>query len=362
MTKKKILHITSSLKMGGAETVLYTLITNLKEYDHEVIYLHDGPFVQKLRDAQIPLHYVRGLVSSYDPMFFLRVIKQVKKIKPDYIHSLLWLGNCAAIIAGRLLSTPVVSTFHNNVDQNGNVRNKIDRLLLPYAQKLVAVSDQVRQSVHRQHPRLRKDIVVIRNGISCERLQQDSHTAQKTRAALGIPDGAFLFGSVGRFEAVKRYDYLISIFAKLYARYPDVYLLLIGVGSQSDYLKKCAQESGAGMHIVFIEGQQAIGYYSLFDCFIQSTAKEGISMALLEAMGLGVPCVVTNEGKKHEVVLDGENGFVVDAHDALAFEKALESIMINNDLAQRFACNGRTRIYEDFDLNFTLKSYDSLFV
>jgi glycosyltransferase involved in cell wall biosynthesis len=85
-------------------------------------------------------------------------------------------------------------------------------------------------------------------------------------------------------------------------------------------------------------------------------------MALLEAMGLGVPCVVTNEGEKHEVVIDGENGFVVDAHDPLAFEKALESIMINNDLAGRFACNGRTKIYEDFDLNFTLKSYDSLFV
>ncbi len=85
-------------------------------------------------------------------------------------------------------------------------------------------------------------------------------------------------------------------------------------------------------------------------------------MALLEAMGLGVACVVTNEGTQHEVVLDGENGFVVDAHDPLAFEKALESMIINNDLARKFACNGRTRISEDFDLNFTLKSYDSLFV
>jgi glycosyltransferase involved in cell wall biosynthesis len=362
MSKKKILHITSSLKMGGAETVLYTIITNLKDYDHEVLYVHDGPFVQKLRDAHIPLHHVRGLVSSYDPIFLLRVIKQVKKIKPDYIHSLLWLGNCAGIIAGRLLKIPIVSSFHNNVDQNGGIRNGIDRLLLPYAQQLIAVSDQVKQSVYQQHPKLRKDITVIRNGISCDVLQRDAHTSQKTRAALGIPDTAFLFGSVGRFESVKRYDYLIKVFAQLRARHTDIYLALVGVGSQSEYLKKCARESGVGAHIIFIEGQQAIGYYSLFDCFIQSTAKEGVSMALLEAMGLGIPCVVTNEGRQHEVVLNGDNGLVVDAYDAAAFEKALECIILNKDLARVFSENGRKRIYEDFDLNFTLKSYDSLFV
>jgi len=112
MQKKiKLLHITSSLKMGGAESLLCDLIKNMDHemFEHHVIYFHDGPHSVCLKELGIPIYQIKGLISLYDPLFCTRLYKLVKKIKPDCIHTLLWVANVSGRIIARLLKIPIAS-------------------------------------------------------------------------------------------------------------------------------------------------------------------------------------------------------------------------------------------------------------
>ena len=76
MVIKKIhlVHIISSLGVGGAESILFQLLNNLNdtEFNHTVIYFHDGPYVKKINDLGIKTYKVNGLFITYDPVFIVR--------------------------------------------------------------------------------------------------------------------------------------------------------------------------------------------------------------------------------------------------------------------------------------------------
>ena len=92
---------------------------------------------------------------------------------------------------------------------------------------------------------------------------------------------------------------MIESFALVYAKNKNARLVLVGVGSGEAMLRQKAHTLGITHFVVFVIGQQAYGYYSLFDCFAMSSDKEGISIALLEAMAFSLPCVATNSQSIH---------------------------------------------------------------
>ena len=80
--------------------------------------------------------------------------------------------------------------------------------------------------------------------------------------------------------------------------------------------QRILQRFGIADKVTFVVGQSAYGYYPLFDCFVQSSHKEGISIALLEAMSWGITCVVTNSDAKHPVLTANKDGLLIPAGDA----------------------------------------------
>src|SRR3982750_1406571 len=87
-----VVHVISSLKIGGAETVLYDLTRGLhvKGYQQSVIYFHEGPFSAQLCSLGIQVYYVMGLICLYDPVFWWRMYRLLHNLNPDTIHASLW--------------------------------------------------------------------------------------------------------------------------------------------------------------------------------------------------------------------------------------------------------------------------------
>jgi glycosyltransferase involved in cell wall biosynthesis len=355
MAKIKLLHITSSLKMGGAEQVLYTLATQLdaKQFDQCVIYFHEGPYAAKLKELGIPLVCVRGFFFRYDPLFFVRLYRAIKKQNPDCVHTLLWIANFAGRLCAWAQRIPCVSVFHNHVGTDGRVRNMLDWLTLRFACTLVAVSDPVKQSAH-TYLGCKREIQVIQNGIDLSKIEG----LGKTRESLGMNDTHFIIGTVGRFEPVKRYDLLLACAAPLMNRYSHVRLCLIGLGSQEEALQAQARELGIADRVAFVIGQPAMDYYSLFDCFVQTTAQEGVSIALLEAMSFGLPCVVMHDTNKHPVIENGRDGIMVNAADYQGFQAALEQVITNKIMGERFGAAARDKVMNSFDASRMVRGYE----
>jgi glycosyltransferase involved in cell wall biosynthesis len=351
----RIVHIISSLKMGGAETVLVSLLTHplFASDEHHVIYFHDGPLATKLRIPHVTLHHI-----PYGPLFLISVILRVRSIRPDSIHGLLWFAIVCSTITSALLRIPSVGVFHNNIDQNSGYKNYIDWFMLRFVTKRVAVSEAVADSVCAYHRWCdRASIAVIHNGIDMPR---DS-LVPSARAQYAIPGDALVLGTVGRFEAVKRYPWLIDRFERVARQYPQLYLVLIGVGSQEQQLRQLVARKGLDARVRFIVGADAQTIYPLFDIFTLTSEKEGISLALLEAMSHELPTVVTHTGGEHPVLTDRQEGFVISADQQELYEQRLGTLIDDAALRTAMGSAGKKTVEAVFSRNEMVRQYKELF-
>lgn len=359
--KKKLhlVHVISNLGIGGAEGVLFQLLRNLNtsEFKHTVVYFHDGPYVKKINKLGIKTYQVNGLLFTYDPIFMVRFFLLIKKLKPGCLHTLLWAANLLGRLTASIFKIPHVEVLHNNIEQNGLVRLALDRITAHQRGELVVVSDGVHDSLKKYAPwLLYRPAQVIKNGIADEESK-----SQITRKSLGLTESHFIIGSVGRFEWVKNYGLLLTAFALLYDDHRRARLVLVGQGSQEKFLRKRAYDLGIDDRVIFVVGKDAKPYYELFDAFVMASPKEGISLALLEAMQVGVASVVTSSTNSHDVIEDKKNGFLVPAGDPVALAQKIDQLIQSRALRRRIAEAAKKRIAEDFKIKTMIQEYKKLY-
>jgi glycosyltransferase involved in cell wall biosynthesis len=97
------------------------------------------------------------------------------------------------------------------------------------------------------------------------------------------------------------------------------------------------------------------------DVFVQPSRSEGMSNTILEAMASGLPVVATHVGGADEMVVDGETGVLVPAHDAQALASALERLVISEALRQNMGAAGRNRVQLEFSLQAMIDGYRSFY-
>lgn len=364
MKKTVLVHVISNLGVGGAETVLYQLLSRLdaKQFDHKVIYFYDGPYVQKIRELGIPVYHVKGLVCVYDPVFFSRFFSLIRELQPDCLHTVLWAANLLGRITAWKYHLPLVQALHNNQDQNGFLRRLIDRFSPVSKGPIVAVSEGVEQSVFTFTPWVAAtQMCVIKNGIDPEEVKKRASTETVKREDIGLLPDHFVIGTVGRFEPVKNYAFLLTAFAVLYDKYRKERLVLVGQGSQEHFLKRRAYYLGINEQVTFITGQPAYRYYSLFDCFVMTSYKEGLSMALLEAMSLGLACIVTSSEERHDVLVHEENGLLVPAGNPQLLADAIDRLVRDSDLRVRLGQAAKRTVERSFTIDSMVSGYTKIY-
>lgn len=327
--KIRLLHITSSLGVGGAEAVLCDLIDQLgnEEFEHHVIYFHGGLNVQRLQKSGVSLYHVQGFLFLYDAYFFLRCYAIAKKVAPDCIHSLLWMANVVARVIGLVYRVPIINVLHNNAVLNGLMRHCVERLVYNGSTRCVAVSTEVKDSFIEHYGSRFAEAKVIPNGINVARVTQWSLEQKKERSSLGFDDDHIIFGSVGRLVEVKNYFFLLKTFALLLDTHPKIRLILVGDGPLELELRASVRKLNIEHAVLFVTGQTAYGYYPLFDYFVQPSITEGVSIALLEAMVCKKPVIVAGIAGRHSVVTQGKDGIIADCSTEDSLRIDLEAVL-----------------------------------
>jgi 1,2-diacylglycerol 3-alpha-glucosyltransferase len=164
------------------------------------------------------------------------------------------------------------------------------------------------------------------------------------RASLGIDPAAPVLLWVGKPAAVKNIDLLLAAFELVYARRPDVRLVLVGDFSERPDFVRRAQAAG----IIFtgrVDHVDLPSYYQLADLYVHSSRYEGFSRVLVEALVAGTPVVATrNDGP----VRDGETGLLTD-HTAEALSAAILTLLNNPTRRQQMGETGQRDMLERFD-------------
>ncbi len=363
--RTKLLHIISSLQVGGAEAMLVDLVAGLKDqFDQEVIYFHHGPHAQRLTELGIPIHQVKGLIKLYDPLFLYRLNNLVKTMRPDVIHTSLWSAGWLGRWVGKKFNIPVICAVHSLVGLDGRLRDWLDKQNIDAAAKMVAVSESVAESIYKQRYTPGQKIVIIRNGIDAQEIRARAEQKRQTRTTLDIPEDAFVVGSVGRYIASKRYDLLIETVAQsVVARdgKASIHLVLVGHGIEEQNLRQRVKELCLENNVHFIHDFPAYGYYQLFDCFALPSVREGLSMALLEAMSCGLPSIVTGQANQHEVIRHGVNGIVISPNNGQELFQAIQKLSDSPDVRAAMGADAANYVRKELNQAKMVRDYAHLF-
>lgn len=359
MKKIKILYVITSLGLGGAEKLLLSYLNKLdnNKYSFYVCCLRDKPddlSSEILKYAEIINLKIK---NKFNPSVVYKVLKVIKRVQPDIIHSHLFQPRIFTTIAHILYKRGVLITHKHSVvnPKKHHIFLILEMISIFFNKKVIAISQSVKRSLSKYEFIPQKKIFVLSNCVDFEKFNMASTLHSE------ITDKKFIIGTVGRIEKVKGINYLILAMKIILKKYPNATLEIIGEGSELNELKSQTKKINISNSVIFF-GKLAntIPNYSRMNVFVLPSVLEGFGLVLLEAMAAGVPVVATNVDGIKEVVVNGESGILVPPKNPEAIADAVINIIEHPKLAASLVDGGIKRA-KLFDIQEHLMKLDSLY-
>jgi glycosyltransferase involved in cell wall biosynthesis len=356
-----VLVVIKGLGRGGAEQLLVSAAPYLdrERYRYQFAYLlpWKDSLVPELTGAGFPVHCLDGTHGA-GWVGRLRALLRRQRIQLVHAHSPVAAAG-ARLVAGR--RTRVVYTEHNLWSRYHRATFAANLATFPRNDHVFAVSDMVAASIRYPRP-LRllpmPAVETLHHGVDPAVVVGE---ADGLRGELGIAEDAPVIGSVANFKAAKDHATLLRATAHVRRAVPGVRLLLVGQGPLEAATRHLAAELGLEETVVFAGFRSdARRLAATFDVFTLSSTFEGLPIALLEAMALGRPAVVTRVGGVPEVVTDGAQGLLVPPRDPAALAEGLRCLLGDPQLRARMGTAARARVL-DFDIRKAVRRVEQVY-
>jgi glycosyltransferase involved in cell wall biosynthesis len=346
--------ITRSDVIGGAQLHVFELARALRAAGHVVtVITGEGPFIDKLRAAEVPVWPMPELIRAIDPITDARAIARLhtalRAFNPDLIstHSTKagWLGR----VVGKAIGVPVLVTAHGWLIEHGRlaawqrVAKLAEQATAPLADAILCVSEYDRQLAlaHRIAP--------------ADKLRMVHNALPDTEVRLADPTGSPpTLVMVARFEPPKDPATLIAALARL--RAIDWRCELIGDGPMRGEVERAIVEQGLGDRITLLGTRDDVPQrLAQAQVFTLITRREGFPISVLEAMRAGLPVVASDVGGIAEAVVEAETGTLVQPGDPIALANALAPLLRDPALRLHQGRAGRQRFVDEFGFAIHLR-------
>jgi len=269
--------------------------------------------------------------------------------------------NTVGALGAALARTPSIGTLHGTVyDLGTRKRRYAYRLAGAFHRRMVTVSSFLCDELHSQSGIPLAKIEVIYNGIPDP--PADNHDRERIRREFGLSESDYLVGAVGMLRPEKGHADLLDALTLALPDVPEINLILVGDGKCRRDLERTANDLGISSAVHFASFRSDISaLLRAMDVFALPSHTEGLSIATIEAMGCGIPVVVTDCGGPSEVVTDHISGLLVPPRDPAAMAAALVQLAKDNDLRGALAANGFSRARESFSLDSMISQYEQLY-
>jgi glycosyltransferase involved in cell wall biosynthesis len=362
----RLLFLSTTMGMGGADQQLLTMVEALRARGHEVMIVSLtplGPMGLEARQLGIATESLGMRRGVADPRGLVRLARRVRSWRPDVLHSHMVHANLLARAVRLIAPVPaLVSTIHNVYD-GGRLRMAAYRLTNGLVDQMTIVS-QVAADRYIAERIIPKELLrVFPNAVDSERFRSvPPGTRESVRRSLGI-DGQFAWLAVGRFEVAKDYPNMLHAFARVHERHPEALLLIVGRGSLQGETEALTRALGLASRVRFLGVRRDIPeVMSAADGYVMSSAWEGMPIVLLEAAASGLPIVATQVGGNPEVVRDEESGFLVPPRDPVALGDAMLRLMGLPDAERRaLGAGGSEYIRTHYGLSRALERWEDLY-
>ena len=292
----KIVYIITGLGLGGAETQVCNLCDQFAKLGHDVslVYLY-GEQVASPQNKEIPVYSI-GLTKSPLSLLgaFYRLVRLIRKIKPDVIHSHMVHANLLTRLTRIFYNVPVLISTAHNTNEGGKAR----MLAYRYTDKLADLSTNVSQisvdAFIEQKASFLDKMIMVPNGIDTTRFIIDDKKRLLMRESLGVNINEKMIIAVGRNDPAKDYANLLSAIRLIPN---ELSIKVFVVGLDTELLAQQAQSLGISDKIQFLGLRRDIPDLMMAaDIFVMSSEWEGLPIVIGEAMACECAVITTDAG------------------------------------------------------------------
>ena len=371
--KNKILHVITSLDRGGAEKVLYQLVTSDEENLHEVICLgKEGFFTKKLRNKGILVHSLNLKKYGFNFIGLFKMYKIITNNSALIVQT--WMYH-ADLIGGLLCwfaskENVIWGIRNSNLDKkNSKFTTKIVVFLLSkfskYIPKRIISCSEEAAKIHINLGYDKNKFIIIHNGFKTNEIKPNSKKIFRIKKLLKISEKEMVFGSIGRWDSQKDYENLFSALSMVKNKINPWKLILAGneLNNTNNNLIKLIKNFNLEKNIILVGFRKKIT--TIINCFdlhiLSSGYGEAFPNVLAEAMSCEIPCISTTVGESPNII--GETGWSVPPKDSLKLSRAIMDAMqefkrIDNWKKRKI--NARKRIVDNFSFEKMLNNYNSI--
>jgi glycosyltransferase involved in cell wall biosynthesis len=358
----RVLHITPSFGVGGAEQMAGHLMVGLSE-SHDVaaagLYPSMNTTIEhRLKRANIRLWHL-GKRPGFDPRLFKSLDRVLEELRPHVVHTHLSVLRYALPGLRRRRVPVVVHTLHNLAEHETDALGRVvqwfafRRAVLP-----VAISREVAASVKRVYGVECK--AMVPNCIPVENYRRSLADRARWREKERFDHDAILFTCVGRLEPQKNPLLLVQAFAAL--NNPRTHLIMLGEGSLREQLAAYIREHGLERCVHLLGKRNEVPEcLAASDVFVLSSNWEGNPLAVMEAMAAGLPVVGTAVGGVPELVESGRQGILVPPGDCAAFTDAMRTLLNDPEKRTAMANAAQAHATATFNVERMAQGYESIY-
>lgn len=368
--RKKITHLITGLNCGGAETMLYKLLSHIDQskYDVKVISMIDNGFYgEKIKKLGINVYHLNMKPKQLNIMAFIKACKLIKGA--DILQTWMYHANIFGYLINKIVRGEKIiwGIRHANLDRGKNKYRTL--LIVKICAKLsknvdhVISCSQIAVKTHIDYGYFPDNIITIPNGFEMNKFTYNKVAKKQLLYELKITSNPFVISLVGRWDVLKDHKNFFQAL-RLVAQVKNNFIAIL-CGSNINYTNKELKDlvllNQLRNKVFLLDKRNDIPrIMSASDILVSSSSGEGFSNVIGEAMACETPCVVTNTGDSAYIV--GKTGLVIEKQDPKQLAKAILKMMDMKKYELReLGKEARNRITENYDIINIVKNYEALY-
>lgn len=362
----RVLLLVKGLGAGGAERLvsLSARLGDRESFRYEVAYLlpWKRDLVDELEREGIPVTCLDG-GREWDLRWALRLRRLIGERSIDVLHVhspyVAGIARVAVRSMPRRTRPRLVYTEHLPWSGYRRLTRLLNAVTYPLDDAHIAVSKAVRDSIPTL---LRRRLPVVLHGVALETVAANRGPRAEIRRELGVRDDEVLFGTVAHFRPQKGYPVLVEAARRVLDAGVPARFVAVGDGPMEEEIRERHRALGLGDRFLLLgRRQDALRVLAGCDAFVLPSLYEGLPVAVMEALALGLPVVSTTVPSIRQAVSHGREGLLVPPSDPGRLAEAL--IDVSRDPARR-AEMGRAALERarDFDITRALRTVQRLYL
>lgn len=300
-----VIHLVTSLDFGGVERRMEVIAANMRHTSRKLIFCaigYGGKTEIRLKKLGAEVICLQKSVKIPSFAAMLALISLFRKLRPEVVHTHGAEANFHGLIAAWLAGVPVRIGEEIGTPNHSRNAKLVFRFAYLFARAVIGNSRSVIEWLVSTREVMPGKIRKVYNPIDLPNYNVKMAVSRPVR-----------FCFVGRLEPIKNPEILVKAFSLIHqdGRYcPELWV--IGDGSQRHLLEQNLKAAQIDTSVKFF-GYQSDPFELIGDCdvFVQPSLTEGFSNALVEAMGCGLPVLVTDTGAAAEIVIESKTGWII---------------------------------------------------